>query len=161
MPQKYLSCLAAFVAFYISSNVSFVHFMTNCTICTLCCILSHQICPDDECLYLPTFPSSEKFPSLQRRGRNRPWILAGNHSPLEGESPKPSRQAPAEAVGGSGAPSPLAPSPAPSLTLTFILSHQGRGEEIHVRRALGVVTARLDSRAGGLPLPGECLPGSG
>ena len=37
-----------------------------------------------------------------------------NHSPLEGESPKPSRQAPAEAVGGSGAPAPLAPSPSPS-----------------------------------------------
>ena len=46
--------------------------------------------------------------------RKRHWIPAENHSPLEGESPKPSRQAPAEAVGGSGAPAPLAPSPSPS-----------------------------------------------
>ena len=48
------------------------------------------------------------------RRRKRHWIPAENHSPLEGESQKPSRQAPAEAVGGSGAPAPLAPSPSPS-----------------------------------------------
>ena len=34
--------------------------------------------------------------------------LAGDHSPLEGESQKPSRQAPAEAVGGCAV-APLTP----------------------------------------------------
>ena len=68
---------------------------------------------------VPLIRGNEPVLSLSKEGLSdkedkRHWIPPGNHSPLEGESQKPSRQASAEAVGGSGAPAPLAPSPSPS-----------------------------------------------
>ena len=73
--------------------------------------------------------------------------LAGTHSPLEGESQKPSRQAPAEAV-GAGSVAPLAPSSSP-LPISRLMQEIRRGcyKVIFVSKALDP-RPRSESRAG-------------